>query len=259
MIKKFLFVFCFLISQALHAQDTIYLKNNNATLQVKVIEINDTAVVYKRYASDDLPLIILNKAKVQKVVFENGNIYEVDFKKLDKKIFDNSIYKNGIGISANTLLRAIIFVGYQRRIGQNSFLRFPISFSFYKHYISYEYANYVFFSGVGYHYHKQFDNFTILYGFTTSGGFIDHTYKYNDKNKNVLNYDRFIYQHQLSFDCGVYSKITKKLDLCYNISLGLIWYSGGYINSPYWNSYEDQKPIFFSPFLRANLIPYYLF
>ncbi len=71
MIRTLLPLLCLLLSVTAHAQDTLRLRNGREHL-VKVLEINPTEVVYKRFDNLEGPTIIVLKADVAAIGYANG-------------------------------------------------------------------------------------------------------------------------------------------------------------------------------------------
>lgn len=73
---KNLFVMLFtVLSLNSYAQlDTIYLKSETKVLNVKIIEVNPTNLKYKKDSNLEGPLYTIEKTKIDKVVFQNGDI-----------------------------------------------------------------------------------------------------------------------------------------------------------------------------------------
>lgn len=77
MIRALLPLLCLLLSVAAHAQDTLVLRNGREHA-VKVLEINPTEVVYKRFDNLEGPTIIVLKADVARIVYANGTREEFE-------------------------------------------------------------------------------------------------------------------------------------------------------------------------------------
>ncbi len=77
MIRVLLPLLCLLLSVTAYAQDTLTLRNGREHL-VKVLEINPTEVVYKRFDNLEGPTIIVLKADVARIVYANGAREEFD-------------------------------------------------------------------------------------------------------------------------------------------------------------------------------------
>ncbi len=71
MIRALLPLLCLLLSVTAYAQDTLVLRNGREHV-VKVLEINPTEVVYKRFDNLEGPTIIVLKAEVASIVYANG-------------------------------------------------------------------------------------------------------------------------------------------------------------------------------------------
>jgi len=70
---KFLFTIVFVIRGicSIFAQDTIVLKSG-AEIQAKVLEINSVEIKYKRFDNPEGPTIVIGKAEVLSIKYENG-------------------------------------------------------------------------------------------------------------------------------------------------------------------------------------------
>jgi hypothetical protein len=77
MIRVLLPLLCLLLSVTAYAQDTLVLRTGREHL-VKVLEINPTEVVYKRFDNLEGPTIIVLKADVARIVYANGTREEFD-------------------------------------------------------------------------------------------------------------------------------------------------------------------------------------
>lgn len=77
MIRALLPLLCLLLSVTAYAQDTLVLRNGREHV-VKVLEINPSEVVYKRFDNLEGPTIIVLKAEVASIVYANGTREEFD-------------------------------------------------------------------------------------------------------------------------------------------------------------------------------------
>jgi hypothetical protein len=77
MIRALLPLFCLLLSVTAHAQDTLVLRTGREHV-VKVLEINPTEVIYKRFDNLEGPNIIVLKADVAHIVYANGTREEFE-------------------------------------------------------------------------------------------------------------------------------------------------------------------------------------
>ncbi len=77
MIRALLPLLCLLLSVTAYAQDTLVLRNGREHV-VKVLEINPTEVIYKRFDNLEGPNIIVLKADVARIVYANGTREEFD-------------------------------------------------------------------------------------------------------------------------------------------------------------------------------------
>src|SRR5687767_13938309 len=67
-----LFVFS-CIGVAASAQDTIVMRNGKM-LQVKVVEVNPTAIAYRRFDYSDGPLFRIHKADISLILYQSGAV-----------------------------------------------------------------------------------------------------------------------------------------------------------------------------------------
>lgn len=77
MSRALLPLLCLLLSVTAYAQDTLVLRNGRERV-VKVLEINPTEVIYKRFDNLEGPTIIVLKADVARIVYANGTREEFD-------------------------------------------------------------------------------------------------------------------------------------------------------------------------------------
>ncbi len=77
MIRALLPLLCLLFSVAASAQDTLVLRTDRE-LVVKVLEINPTEIIYKRFDNLEGPNIIVLKSDVARIVYANGTREEFD-------------------------------------------------------------------------------------------------------------------------------------------------------------------------------------
>jgi hypothetical protein len=77
MIRALLPLLCLLLSVTVYAQDTLVLRNGHEHV-VKVLEINPTEVIYKRFDNLEGPNIIVLKADVARILYANGTREEFD-------------------------------------------------------------------------------------------------------------------------------------------------------------------------------------
>lgn len=77
MIRALLPLLCLLLSLTAYAQDTLVLRNGREHV-VKVLEINPTEVIYKRFDNLEGPNIVVLKADVARIVYANGTREEFD-------------------------------------------------------------------------------------------------------------------------------------------------------------------------------------
>jgi hypothetical protein len=77
MIRALFPLLCLLLSVTAYAQDTLVLRTGREHV-VKVLEINPTEVIYKRFDNLEGPNIIVLKADVARIVYANGTREEFE-------------------------------------------------------------------------------------------------------------------------------------------------------------------------------------
>jgi hypothetical protein len=65
-----------LIMSAVYAQDLMYLKNTKTPIKVKVYEIGLDEIKYRPYGDTVIPILVLPRLNVSKLVLENGSVFE---------------------------------------------------------------------------------------------------------------------------------------------------------------------------------------
>lgn len=75
-IKSAIITISLFISIGVKAQDSIY-KKNNTVIQAKVLEIGINDIKYKDFNNQEGPVIVIRKAEVTKIRFENGVVTEI--------------------------------------------------------------------------------------------------------------------------------------------------------------------------------------
>ncbi len=68
-----------------NAQDTIYLKSKSPVIIVKILEVNLTNLKYKKYSNIEGPTYTIEKNKIEKVVYQNGEVEEYSSNSLNTK------------------------------------------------------------------------------------------------------------------------------------------------------------------------------
>ncbi len=82
--KNFLSVMCLLITFVGASAQDLMIKNNGDEIKVKVLEITNDNVKYKKHTNIDGPLYTVSKSEVKEIIFENG----------DKEVFINANAKS---------------------------------------------------------------------------------------------------------------------------------------------------------------------
>lgn len=75
---------------SLSAQDLIFIKPHNSTIEAKVIEITEDQIKYKDFNNLDGPIRTIDKSDVSKIVYENG--IEEEFKVPEKPKYNYENY-----------------------------------------------------------------------------------------------------------------------------------------------------------------------
>src|SRR5690606_34804993 len=84
--KNIFFKILFLIPFLLYSQDKLIDFEGNST-EVKVLEINETEIKYKKSSNTEGPLYTINRDKVYEIHFSNGEIEKINNKVME---VDNS-------------------------------------------------------------------------------------------------------------------------------------------------------------------------
>lgn len=124
-----------------HAQDNLYLKSGK-TERVKVTEITDRAVRYKMYDNPTGPEYVMDKAKIDRIVYENGT--EERFippppaprpEKVRKPSLDYG--RHFVGANLTDLFRTDVTLHYEYLFPNNRIaLRVPITIGFMNNYFN---------------------------------------------------------------------------------------------------------------------------
>lgn len=64
----------FILCLQSYSQDYIFLKGQNDSISAKVLEVNPDNFKYKKYSNIDGPTYTIEKTKIEKVVYSNGDI-----------------------------------------------------------------------------------------------------------------------------------------------------------------------------------------
>lgn len=84
-ITTFLVIATVLISLKTNAQDTIYLKSKRPVIIAKILEVNPTNLKYKKHSNIDGPAYTIEKTKIEKVVYKNGDVERYSSDSLNAK------------------------------------------------------------------------------------------------------------------------------------------------------------------------------
>jgi len=71
-ISTFLVIATILITLKVNAQDTIYLKFKSSVIIAKILEVNSTNLKYKKFSNIEGPTYTIEKYKIEKVIYKNG-------------------------------------------------------------------------------------------------------------------------------------------------------------------------------------------
>ena len=80
----------FMFVQSIAAQDTIYTKSDSSFILAKILEVNPDNLRYKKHSNSTGPLYTIEKNKISKVIFENGDVEnytqeDQNFKKVNRQ------------------------------------------------------------------------------------------------------------------------------------------------------------------------------
>lgn len=174
----------FLISN-FFAQDEITLKNGEE-VEVKLIRITDSKIIYKNYTYLDGPEYEVLKRNVLKVTYENGEIDDFSYEALPFEIRKNVLSFNYADFIVNR-----VSVSYERILkNENISLKIPIGVSIDQKISNYRrYTNYSgldiniyplghrplsFYTGLS----TRFGTITYQRGYSTGPSYLDYNYVY---------------------------------------------------------------------------------
>ncbi len=84
-ITTLLFIVVIFLSLNATAQDTIYLKSKEPVIIVKIIEVNPSNLKYKKYSNIDGPTYTIEKDKIAKVIYKNGEVERYTSESINNK------------------------------------------------------------------------------------------------------------------------------------------------------------------------------
>lgn len=62
------------IGLQVNGQDTIYVKSKNTLINAKILEVNPSNLKYKRFSNIDGPTYTIERGKIEKVIYANGEV-----------------------------------------------------------------------------------------------------------------------------------------------------------------------------------------
>jgi hypothetical protein len=131
-LRRTFFVCFFISTYSLFAQDYLYL-NNGQKMAVKISELSDTEVRYKRWDNLSGPIYSDNILNVSKIEYENGAIDNFEKRRKGKKedgmIFNRDYGRNMVSIDALTLLFQNVELSYERFVDKDMRLGLKIPLS----------------------------------------------------------------------------------------------------------------------------------
>lgn len=109
------FLALFLFSAALNAQDKIYRKNGQV-LKVKILEISSSEIKYRIYGDDNGPIYVLEKDRINKIVYENGRVETPTIDIKDPEQYEDQL-KKAIKINFLSPLLGYTQFGFEKSTG----------------------------------------------------------------------------------------------------------------------------------------------
>ena len=81
-----------LVVASVKAQDKIYRKNGEV-LKVKIVEISSTDIKYRIFGEEDGPIYVLEKDRIQKIVYQNGRVEKPTLDIKDPEQYEDQLKK----------------------------------------------------------------------------------------------------------------------------------------------------------------------
>ncbi|MGZ3846876.1 MAG: hypothetical protein ACXVBJ_11180 [Flavisolibacter sp.] len=105
----------FLVVASVKAQDKIYRKNGEI-LKVKIVEVSSTEIKYKIFGDEDGPIYVLEKDRIQKIVYQNGRVEKPTLDIKDPELYADQLQK-AIKINFFSPLSGFLQFGYEKSTG----------------------------------------------------------------------------------------------------------------------------------------------
>jgi hypothetical protein len=105
----------FLVVATVKAQDKIYRKNGEV-LKVKILEVSSTEIKYKIFGDEDGPIYVLEKDRIQKIVYQNGRVEKPTLDIKDPELYADQL-KKAIKVNFFSPLSGYLQLGYEKSTG----------------------------------------------------------------------------------------------------------------------------------------------
>jgi len=105
----------FLVAASVKAQDKIYRKNGEI-LKVKILEVSSTEIKYKIFGDEEGPIYVLEKDRIQKIVYQNGRVEKPTLDIKDPELYADQLQK-AIKINFFSPLSGFLQFGYEKSTG----------------------------------------------------------------------------------------------------------------------------------------------
>lgn len=195
------------------AQDVIY-KTDGTREEVKIIQIGNREVQYKKFDNPDGPVYIINKENMVMITYENGD-YDLFTRPVNDKNIDNQqlsvdFAKNVFGYHLFDLVFGDFALSYERILPSGKIgIKVPVAFGF-DEYDNWDFNN-IFYSGVGVNFYptgqgkwKYFMGPQLRIGYSRSTDWVDYyddsgNYWYTDQVSNEGVYTKFFVDNGVQF------------------------------------------------------------
>lgn len=107
---------CCIAGRFANAQDLMYLKNTKSPIQVKIHEIGLDEVKYKPWGDTLMPVLVIPRISVSKLVLENGSVFEFKNEGMTDPANYTDQHNNAIKFSFLSPLYENISFSYERSI-----------------------------------------------------------------------------------------------------------------------------------------------
>jgi len=105
----------FLVVATVKAQDKIYRKNGEV-LKVKIVEVSSTEIKYRIFGEEDGPIYVLEKDRIQKIVYQNGRVEKPILDIKDPELYADQL-KKAIKVNFFSPLSGYLQLGYEKSTG----------------------------------------------------------------------------------------------------------------------------------------------